>query len=102
MTILERIARQPAKLLAAIQAIIGATLILGLFPPDVDIDRVTGAILLALGATLAAVSEYLTPTSDPILPTGTVVNENTSKLPTSVVVDRQAAIDAGLYTSPTK
>jgi hypothetical protein len=91
MTILQRIARQPAKLLAAVQAVLGLGLILGWFPADLDTEKVMGALLLALGAVLAAVSEYLTPTSDPVLPIGTVVNANTDKLATGVVVAREDA-----------
>jgi hypothetical protein len=87
MTILQRIARQPAKLLAAVQAVIGLGLILGWFQAE-NIDQITGAVLLALSAILAAVSEYLTPTYDPVLPVGTIVNASTDKLPTSTVVEQ--------------
>lgn len=85
MTILQRIARQPAKLLAAVQALIGLGLILGWFKAD-NIDAITGAVLLALSAVLAAISEYVTPVSDPNLPVGTIVNANSTE-PTAVVVD---------------
>lgn len=85
MTILQRIAHQPAKLLAAVQAIVGLGLILGWFPADLDVEKTMGAILLALSAVLAAISEYVTPVSDPVLPVGTIVNEHVDA-PTSVVV----------------
>lgn len=86
MTILQRIARQPAKLLAAVQALIGLGLILGLFKAD-NIDAITGGVLLALSAVLAAISEYVTPVSDPVLPIGTVVNASSDTKPTALVVD---------------
>jgi len=83
--ILLRIARQPAKLLSAIQAVIGLGLLAGWIDLGTDPNQAVGVILLAISAILAAVSEYLTPTKDPQLPIGTMVNANTSKLPTGIV-----------------
>lgn len=85
MTILLRIARQPAKLLAAVNAVMGLGLILGWWTFE-DSDIIIGAVMLALSAVLAAVSEYLTPTNDPILEPGTIVNAGTDRYPTSTVV----------------
>lgn len=90
MTILQRVARQPAKLLAAIQAVIGLGLVLGWFHAE-NLDAITGAVLLALSAVLAAVSEYVTPVSDPVLPIGTIVNATTESKPTGVVVSVEDA-----------
>lgn len=88
MSVLQRIARQPAKLLAAVQAVIGLGLILHWWRID-DVDTVMGAVMLALGAVLAAVSEYLTPVSSPSgLAIGTIVNADTDKLPTGIVVEQ--------------
>lgn len=88
MTVLLRIARQPAKLLAAVNAMMGLGLILGWWT-FADSDRIIGAIMLALSAILAAVSEYLTPVADPNLPIGTIVNANTDKATTGIVVPKE-------------
>lgn len=86
MDILQRIARQPAKLLAAVQALVGLALVMG-WIQAANIEQVMGAVLLALSAVLAAISEYVTPVSSPVLAIGTVVNEATDSKPTGVVVD---------------
>lgn len=88
--ILRRIVRQPAKLLSAIQAVLALGLLAGWWSLGDDPDVMVGAILLAVSAVLVALSEYVTPTADPQLKIGTIVNGNTAKLPTGIVVDKQA------------
>jgi hypothetical protein len=93
--IIKRIARQPAKLLAFVQAVVGFGLVAGFFQAE-NIDQITGALLLLLSAGFAVISEYVTPIDDPNLPIGTVVNAN-SDTPTGVVV---AASDIEGLTRP--
>ncbi len=94
--ILTRIARQPAKLLAFVQAVIGFGLVAGLFKAE-NIDQLTGALLLLLSAGFAVISEYVTPIDSPQLPIGTIVNADTDSKPTGVVV---AASDLEGLTRP--
>jgi hypothetical protein len=82
MTIIHRIARDPAGVTALFTAIVAVLLLFDI----VELTEVqTGALAGVLAAVLLFIRMYATPVSDPILAIGTTVNAS-SDLPTATVV----------------
>ena len=82
MTIINRIVREPAALIGLIT--------LGLAAGSIfDVWAITPEqanwILAIVGAAILFLRSYVTPTSDPVLPPGTIVNANTDRYPTATV-----------------
>jgi len=89
---LKRLFREYQLISAAIIATLAAAVALGW----VTIDNDDWPIVLgAITAWLLVLRFLSTPVNDPVLEPGTIVNESTSKYPTSVVVaDEQEAVPA--------
>lgn len=83
MTTLQRVLREYNLIMGVVTAFIAMALGLGwvaLTPEQI------GLVLAFIAAVFVLLRFIVTPTSDPVLPVGTVVNAHTSKFPTASVV----------------
>lgn len=83
MNIIQRIVREPAALLGLITLGLAAGSIFDLWTLTA---QQTEWVLAFVGALILVMRSYVTPTGDPVLPIGTIVNANTNSQPTGIVV----------------
>ena len=86
MTIIRRIVREPAALIGFITLALAGGSIFGWWTLTPEQGN---WVLAVVGAAILLLRSYVTPTNDPVLPIGTVVNANSDQ-PTGVVVEKEA------------
>jgi hypothetical protein len=84
MSILNRIVREPAALIGLLTLVLAAGGVFGWW--TLTSDQYNWALAF-IGAVVLVLRQYVTPTSDPNLPIGTIVNANSDQ-PTGVVVEK--------------